>query len=41
MNNQNLLIYESDEFYNILNELTENLNFKVIKIKKMIFLILI
>ena len=34
MNNQNLLIYESDEFFNILNELSENLNFKVIKISK-------
>ena len=34
MNNQNLLIYESDEFFNILNELSENLNFKVIRISK-------
>ena len=34
MNNQNLLIYESDELYKILIELTENLNFKVIKITK-------
>ena len=34
MNNQNLLIYESNEFYNIINELVENLNFKVIKISK-------
>ncbi len=34
MNNQNLLIYESDKLYDILNELAENLNFKVIKIKK-------
>ena len=34
MNNQNILIYESDEFYNIFDELKENLNFKVIKVKK-------
>lgn len=34
MNNQNLLIYESDELYNILNELTTNSNFKVIKFTK-------
>jgi len=34
MNNQNILIYESDEFYDILNELKENLNFEVIKVKK-------
>ena len=34
MNNQNLLIYESDEFFNVLNELSENLNYKVIKITK-------
>ena len=34
MNNQNLLIYESDELYKILIELTEKLNFKVIKITK-------
>ena len=34
MNNQNLLIYESDDLYGILNELAEYLNFKVIKIKK-------
>jgi len=34
MNNQNLLIYESDDLYDILKELAENLNFKVIKIKK-------
>ena len=34
MNNQNLLIYESNEFYNIINELVEDLNFKVIKISK-------
>tara|TARA_B100000287_G_scaffold144018_1_gene135908 strand:- start:199 stop:771 length:573 start_codon:yes stop_codon:yes gene_type:complete len=34
MNNQNLLIYESDELHNILIELTKNLNFKVIKFKK-------
>ena len=34
MNNQNLLIYESDDLYDILNELAEYLNFKVINIKK-------
>jgi len=34
MNNQNLLIYESDDLYGILNELAEYLNFQVIKIKK-------
>ncbi len=34
MNNQNLLIYESDELHNILIELTKNSNFKVIKFKK-------
>ena len=34
MNNQNLLVYESDEFYNILNELRENFSFKVIKLAK-------
>ena len=34
MNNQNLLIYESDELCNILNELTTNSNFKVIKFTK-------
>ena len=34
MNNQNLLIYEFDDLYNILNELAEYLNFQVIKIKK-------
>ena len=34
MNNQNLLIYESEEFYNILKELEASLNFKVIRITK-------
>ena len=34
MNNQNLLIYESDELHNILNELTTNSNLKVIKLTK-------
>ena len=34
MNNQNLLIYESSEFYNILNELKENFAFQVIKLSK-------
>ena len=34
MNNQNLLIYESDDLYDILNELAKYLNFKVIKLKK-------
>ena len=34
MNNQNLLIYESGEFYNILNELSENFTFQVIKLSK-------
>ena len=34
MNNQNLLVYESNEFYNIINELVEDLNFKVQKYQK-------
>ncbi len=34
MNNQNLLIYESEELYNILDELTINSNLNVIKLTK-------
>mgnify|MGYP001277951738 CR=1 FL=1 len=34
MNNQNLLVYESDQLHNILNELEENLNFNIVKLKK-------
>ena len=34
MNNQNLLIYDSEILYNILDELKEFLNFKIILIKK-------
>ena len=37
MNNQNILIYESDELYNILDELKEFLNFDIVKIKKNVF----
>ena len=34
MNNQNLLIYESEELHNILDELTINSNLNVIKLTK-------
>ena len=34
MNNQNLLIYESQILYEILIELSDHLNFKVVNISK-------
>ena len=34
MNNQNLLVINFQELFNILNELDEFLNFKVINVKK-------
>ena len=34
MSNQNLIIYDFENLFNILNEIKDNLNYKIINAKK-------